>query len=403
MKIERVEVLRIREPEWPRVAWWASSAMDALYDEGRKLREQQVGIYNSLLQSRRDATFMVIVRVVGADGTYGLGCIGLGSEAVASFVESQLAPLVIGSSAFDLELLWEKMYRATINVGRKGLALEAISGIDIALWDLLGKHLRQPVYNLLGGRTRSKIRAYASAGYALDDADDMARRARRHVEDGFTAVKMRFGFGPLDGRAGVKRNIEQVRRIREAIGDDVDLMADAYMGWNATYAIEMLDAVAEYRLTWIEEPVLPDDYAGYARIRARSRVPVAGGEHEFTRWGFRQLIEQGCVDYVQLDVNRCGGITEARKIWALAQAFDLPVVPHSHNFHNLHLILANLNSPIAEYFATGVRDGDSFFSELFVGEPVANAGYLELSDRPGLGVELDEAVVRAHLIERSRS
>jgi L-alanine-DL-glutamate epimerase-like enolase superfamily enzyme len=231
----------------------------------------------------------------------------------------------------------------------------------------------------------------------------MASRARQHVLDGFTAMKMRFGFGPLDGRAGVKRNIEQVRRIREAIGDDVDLMADAYMGWTATYAIEMLDAVAEYRLTWIEEPVLPDDYAGYARVRAHSPVPVAGGEHEFTRWGFRQLIEQGCVDYVQLDVNRCGGITEARKIWALAQAFNLPVVPHSHNFHNLHLILASLNSPIAEYFATGVRDGDSFFSELFVGEPVAKAGYLELSDRPGLGVELNEAVVREHLIERSRS
>jgi L-rhamnonate dehydratase len=398
MKISQIETIRIHEPTWPKVPWWSTSAMDALYDEGAELRSQQVGIYNSLLESRRDPTFMVIVRVTADDGTYGLGCVGLGSGALTSFIETTLAPLVVGANIFDVELLWEKMYRATINVGRKGLALEAISGIDIALWDLIGKALRQPVYNLLGGRTRSRIRAYASAGYALHDLDELAARARQHVSDGFTAMKMRFGYGPLDGRSGMRKNVAQVRTLREAVGDDVDLMADAYMGWDAAYAIDMLRQLEPYGLFWIEEPVLPDNYAGYARIRERSRTPVAGGEHEFTRWGFRQLIEQRCVDFVQLDVNRCGGITEARKIWALAQAFDLPVVPHSHNFHNLHLIMAHLNSPIAEYFATGVRDGDSFFSELFVGEPQAVDGHLEWDGRPGLGIELNQAVVDAHRV-----
>lgn len=175
-------------------------------------------------------------------------------------------------------------------------------------------------------------------------------------------MKMRFGYGPGDGRPGMKKKLELVKVVREAIGDDIDLMADAYMGWTAQYAIEMLRMLEPYHLTWVEEPVIPDDIEVYARIKREGGVAVVGGEQEFTRWGFRELIERRAVDYVQLDVNRVGGLTEARKIVALAQAFNLPVVPHAHNYHNLHLVMASANMPLAEFFPHPERDGDTFFS-----------------------------------------
>ena len=176
-------------------------------------------------------------------------------------------------------------------------------------------------------------------------------------------------------------------------------MADAYMGWNVPYAIEMIRKLEPFELTWIEEPVMPDDVQGYAEIRRSVGTPIAGGEHEFTRWGFRSLVEQGGVDYLQPDVNRVGGITEARKIWALAQAHNLMVVPHSHNFHNQHLVMANLNSPISEYFPNDYRDGDTFFSELFAGEAEVVDGHITLSAEPGFGVRLDDETVARYRVD----
>jgi L-rhamnonate dehydratase len=400
LKIARVDALRIRQPEFEDFAWWSTSPLDALYDEGRRRREGGAALFNAPIDSRADAVFHVLVRVTTDDGLTGLGAIGLGSQAMADAVERLLAPLVLGRSPFDVELLWELMFRSTVNIGRKGLILEAISGIDIALWDILGKATGQPVYNLLGGRTREKIRAYASALYADRDLDRLARMARGYVDAGFTAVKMRFGYGPGDGRSGMRKNVELVRTVREAVGDDVDVMADAYMGWTAQYAIEMIRLLDDYHLAWIEEPVLPDDLDGYARIRASTRTAIAGGEHEFTRYGFKELIARGCVDYVQLDVNRVGGVTEARKVWALAAAFSLPVVPHSQNYHNQHLIMAHLNSPLSEYLPPDYRDGDTFLSELFIGDAVARDGYITLSDAPGMGVVLNEPAVAEYLLPR---
>lgn len=392
-RVAWIEVIRIRQPEFSPVTSWCTGALDTLYDAGQAFRDNSVGLFNAPIDHRTDPTFMLIVRVTTDDGFYGLGGVGLGSEAMARLIEHQLAPLVVGRSAFDVELLWELMFRSTINIGRKGLVLEAISAIDIALWDIIGKACGQPVYNLLGGKTRERIRCYASAGYPMKDLDRMAEKASAQIAQGFTAFKMRMGYGPADGRAGMRKNVDLVRTMREAVGDDVDLMADAYMGWSTQYAIEMLRLLEPYDLFWLEEPVMPDNLDGYAQIRARSRTAIAGGEHEFTRWGFRAMIEKGAVDYVQLDVNRVGGITEARKIWALAQAHDLPVIPHSQNFHNLHLIIANTNSPMSEYFPLDERDGDTFFCELFTGEPRAEGGHITLSDKPGLGVELNDAAV----------
>lgn len=399
MRISRIEALRIRQPDFDNFPWWCTSPLDLLYDEGKYTRERGAGVFNVPIDLRGDQVFHVIVRVTTDNGLTGLGAIGLGSQAMAEAVEKLLAPLVLGRNPFDVELIWEMMYRSTLNIGRKGLILEAISGIDIALWDILGKATGQPVYNLLGGRTREKIRAYASALYADEDLDRLASAARKYVAEGFTAVKMRFGYGPQDGRAGMRKNVELVRTVRGAIGEDVDLMADAYMGWTTQYAIEMIRLLDEYQLAWIEEPVSPDDLDGYARIRASTGTAIAGGEHEFTRYGFKDLITRGCVDYVQLDVNRVGGVTEARKVWALAAAYSLPVVPHSQNYHNQHLIMANINSPLSEYLPPDFRDGDTFLSELFIGDAVAHEGQITLSDQPGMGVELNEPVVAEYLLK----
>lgn len=293
------------------------------------------------------------------------------------------------------------MYRATVNIGHKGLVLEAISAIDIALWDVMGKACGQPVYKLLGGRTRDRIRAYVSQSYAMEDLGQVRAEAESYVARGFTALKMRFGYGPHDGPEGKRKNYELVKTVREAIGEGVELMADAYMGWDVPYAIDMIGRLAEFNLAWVEEPVLPDDLDGCARIRAAVMTPISGGEHEFTRWGYRELITRGAVDVVQPDVNRMGGITEAKKVWAVASAYNLPVVPHCNQAHNTHLIMAHLNAPLIEVFPEdGLRSGYSFYNELFRGEPRAVNGYVELSDRPGLGIELDSDMVEHYRADR---
>jgi L-alanine-DL-glutamate epimerase-like enolase superfamily enzyme len=392
-RIATVEAIRVRAPEWERTDEWSTSPLDALFDTGAAMRGQAVGLFNGPVASRTDPVLYVIVEVRTEQGLVGHGAVGLGSEAVARAVEHLLAPLVIGHSPFDVELLWETMYRSTVNVGRRGLMLEAISGIDIALWDVMGHATGQPVYNLLGGRTRRRLRAYGSRLYAREDRERLREEALELTAAGFTAVKMRFGYGPADGPRGMRENEALVRIVREAIGADVELMADAYMGWNGDYAAAMIRRLEPYDLRWVEEPLMPDDVTGYARLRRRLRTPIACGEHEFTRWGFRELIVNDAVDVLQPDVNRVGGITEARKIWALASAHHLEVVPHSGNAHNLHLAIAHLNTPIVECFPRHVRDADTFLAELFIGEPAPAGGHIELSDRPGLGYELNHALL----------
>lgn len=389
MKVAAIESIPIREPE-PRAKrdWWCTSPTDVFLPgptdgPGRIGREASTGEIST-----------IVVRIRTDDGLEGVGTVGLGSPAAIPLIERHLAPLVLGQNPFDLELTWARMFRSTINIGRKGLVLEAISAIDIALWDIVGKAAGQPVYNLLGGRTRERIRAYVSQSYAKQDLDQVRDEARSYAEEGFTALKMRFGYGPVDGEQGKRKNYALVEAVREAIGPDVELMADAYMGWDVPYAIDMIERLDDLRLKWIEEPVVPDDLAGYARIRERVKTPISGGEHEFTRWGYREMIERGAVDILQPDVNRMGGITEARKVFALASAHDLPVIPHSNQAHNAHLIVSHMNAPLIEVFPrNGVRSGYTFYGELFEGEPDAEGGYVTLSERPGLGIDVREDVL----------
>jgi L-rhamnonate dehydratase len=349
---------------------------------------------------RGGSAFAVLVRVSTDEGLYGIGSVGVGNGAAGYVLQEHLRPILLGRSPFDVESLWESMYRGTLNYGRKGLVIEAISAVDIALWDIIGKAAGQPVYKLLGGKTRDRIPVYASRLYAREDLELVAAEAAGFVKKGFRAVKQRFGYGPKEGLTGMRKNLELIRTVREAIGPDIELMADAYMGWDVLYAIRMIRMIedAGLNLKWVEEPLIADDIDGYVKIRNSVATPISGGEHEFTRYGFRELIRRDAVDILQPDVNRVGGITEAIKIWGMAAGFGLPVIPHAGQMHNYHLVMSHLNSPMAEYLPPkgdgGILDDDTMFYELFIGEPLASDGYITLSDAPGLGLELNTDRIR---------
>ena len=344
------------------------------------------------------STWAVVVRVSDGEGRTGVGTAGLGHPGAVAVVR-ELTPLVVGRAPTDVEHLWETMYRATLNVGRRGLVLEAISAIDIAVWDLLGRQLDQPLYNLLGGRVRDRMPAYASWLYATEDLDALAAEARRWAGQGFTAVKQRLAYGPGDGAAGIRRNVELVRTVMDAVGPDVDVMADAYMGWDVGYAIRCIRAIedAGLRLRWLEEPLIPDDIPGMARIRRAVSTPISAGEHEATRYGFRDLVSAEAVDILQPDVNRLGGITEARRVWALGETFGLEVIPHVGAAHNLHLSISSLATPLSEYLpppaAGDEPDEDQLFWSLFPDEPRAAEGWITPNHAPGLGITLDTRIL----------
>ena len=345
-------------------------------------------------------TWLVVVELEDTEGVAGVGSAGFGNPATIDVLR-QLEPLVVGRAPSEVGHVWETMYRATLNVGRRGLVLHAISAVDIALWDLFGKQLGVPVYELLGGRMRPSLPAYASWLYATEDLDALAAEAAGWVAEGFTAVKQRLPYGPLEGKKGIHRNVELVRTVVDAVGPDVDVMADAYMSWDTGYAIRCITAIEDdgIRLRWVEEPAIPDDIPGLARIRASVGTPIAAGEHEATRYGFRDLVEAGAVDVLQPDVNRLGGITEARRVWALGEAFGLDVIPHLGFAHNAQLGCTSLATPLLEYMppppTAEEADEDQIFWVAFPDEPRAANGRVTLSSRPGLGVELDRSVLEA--------
>jgi len=335
--------------------------------------------------------YWLIVEIFTDDRHVGIGNAALAPQVSKQVIDLYLKPILIGADPWDTELLWQHMYRKTMAFGRKGIVMAAISAVDIALWDILGKSAKQPVYRLLGGRTKTRIPVYASRLYS-DELNKLAEEARGYKDAGYKAMKLRFGWGPADGAAGVQRNVELVRTVRETVGSEIDVMADAYMGWTLDYAKRMLPLLEPFQLRWLEEPVIPDDIHGYAELKSYGRIPIAGGEHEFTQYGFRDLLAARAVDYIQFDTNRVGGITQARKITALAESHSIPVVPHAGQMHNYHVVMANLNSPIAEYFpVVDVEVGNELFWYIFDGEPKAKDGFIDLDDNiPGLGLTINE-------------
>lgn len=336
------------------------------------------------------------------DGTYAMrsyfieidtdaGLMGRGGPTTLDqgfIIQTQLAPLMLGHDPLATERLWDRLYRAQVH-GRKGVAMMALSVVDAALWDLKGKWADAPVYRLLGGPVRQRIPAYASAlGFSLEP-EQVDARARAFVDQGYRATKWFFRHGPTDGVGGIRKNEELVRTLREAVGPDVDLMLDCWMSWNVPYTLEMAQRLAPYHPRWLEEPVLPDKIAQYAEIRRSSPIPIAGGEHEYTRWGIKELLDAGAVDVLQPDIYWAGGISEMLKICALASAYDIPVIPHGHSVPaTLHVIAAHPVTvcPQLEYLIKW-----NTIHQFFLKTPIRpENGEVILPTAPGLGMDLDE-------------
>lgn len=337
-----------------------------------------------------------LVEVETDQGMTGIGTAGGFTTTAKPIIDTLLTPILIGESPENIEYLWQRMYRSSLRIGRKGAVMAAISGIDIALWDLKGRYLNTPVYNLLGGMTRPKIPCYASRLYALEDLDQLATEAKGYRDQGFSMVKQRFGFGPKTGRRGMDANERLVATVREAIGPNVELAADAYMGWTVDYTLRMAERLKEYDLKWIEEPLLADDWDGYEYLALRSPVPISCGEHEYGLEGFREIMERKITRYLQPDANRVGGITILKKIAGLAEAYHLDVIPHSNESHNLHVIASQTNCPIMEYFPNVEPDtGNELFWKVFHGEPSPEQGMMVPPSSPGLGISVNRDTVKA--------
>jgi L-alanine-DL-glutamate epimerase-like enolase superfamily enzyme len=344
----------------------------------------------------------LIVRVFTDTGITGLGEVDSSPMAAKGAIEgpfshtitSGLRELLLGEDPFETEYLWHKMYRQNIYAGRRGIAIHAMSGIDMALWDIKGKALGQPIWRLLGGGFHRKgIRAYASSLFGATPAETRDR-AERFRHRGFTAVK--FGWHPMG--QDERTDIELVREARAGLGDDADLMIDAGLVWDAKTALQRARAFSDYRIFWLEEPLLPDDYEGYRKLASSTDVRIAAGEHESERHSFLELMDRGQIDVVQVDLTRCGGFTEAMKIASLAADRGLPVVNHGFTTYinvaaALHFLNAIPNSFLMEFVS---EEGTTLRDSLTRQRIVATDGMVAIPDAPGLGIELNEAALEQY-------
>jgi L-rhamnonate dehydratase len=329
------------------------------------------------------------VEVVADDGPTGI--FGPIFPETAVLIRTKLRPHLVGQDPLATEKLWDVMFRQDRH-SRKGYEMLAISAVDNALWDLRGKAAGQPVYRLLGGPTRERIDAYASMlGHSLEP-ERVRERARLMVERGYKAQKWFFRHGPADGLAGMEANVALVRTVREAVGPTVEIMFDCWMGWDYTYTVRMLERIEEYRPRWVEEALPADRVMEFAQVRKTTRVPIATGEHEYTRWGFLQLLQAEAIDVLQADPDWCGGISELVKIGVLGSAFGRPVIPHGHSLHAaLHVIASQAPGtfPMAEFLLMAQPQKQHFHTEYL--EP--EGGAFALPSAPGLGIELDAAKI----------
>ena len=327
----------------------------------------------------------LFVHVKTDEGLEGLG-IGQASPGVRQVVESGLRGVLIGEDPFNIEKLWRDMFRQVRGYGRKGVAFCGVSAVDIALWDLKAKALGLPLYRLLGPCVES-VPVYGSGGWTNLGERELLDEMTSYIDRGIRRVKMKVGkdFGQSE-----REDIQRVAAVRSAIGYDAALYVDANNGYYAKQAIYMAREFEQYQVGWLEEPVLADDIPGLAQVRVATTIPVAAGEHEYTKYGFRELIAGGGVDIAQPDVGRVGGITEWMKVAHLADAFNLPVAPHSFQLVHLHLACATPNLKVVEYLGIAEENDRGWYTDF--PEPKDGA-WSPYPDRPGLGLELDPYAV----------
>jgi L-rhamnonate dehydratase len=346
--------------------------------------------YPEYRQSRRafgiNVLGTLVVEIEADTGEVGFAVTTAG-DIGAFIVERHLARFLEGRPVTQIEKIWDQMYNATIYYGRRGIVLNAISAVDLALWDLLGKIRKEPVMAMLGGPVRDELVFYATGA-----RPDIAR------ELGFIGGKLPLQHGPAEGEEGLAKNIAKLAEMRSRCGDDFWLMYDCWMSLDVQYSIRLAHAAQEHGLKWLEESLSPDDYWGYAELKRNmpTGMLLTTGEHEATRWGFRMLLDMKCCDIIQPDVNWCGGITELIKISAYADAHGALVIPHGSGVYSYHFVATRHNSPFTEMIMMAPLADKVLpaFGGLLLDEPVPHNGRLKVSDleKPGFGVELNPQI-----------
>jgi len=335
-----------------------------------------------------------VVEIEAEDGTCGTG-ISVGGDAGCYIVENHLSRFVEGQDPRNIELIWDQMFRATLNYGRKGLPIQAISAVDLALWDLLGKLRGEPVYMMLGGATKAILPMYTTSC-----RPDIGKKL------GFVGCKIPCPYGPADGVEGMQKNVEYCQNARKLVGEGFPLMLDCYMALTVPYSISLARRLAQPDLhfTWMEEFLPPDEYSGYEEVKkevGNLGLLLTTGEHEYSRFGFKQLIDKKAAHILQPDITWMGGITEARRVMALASANDVLVVPHGSSIYSYHLQFAFNNAPLGEFINLSPDSTElkPYFGALFPDEPIPKDGKITIEQisKPGFGCTLNKAgLVRPH-------
>ncbi len=343
-----------------------------------------------------------LVKITAEDGTYGWGE-GYGPAPVLEAGIKLLEPVVLGANPLKNEVIWNQMYRKTLDYARRGVLVASISAIDIAIWDLKGKILGLPISTLLGGAHRTAIRPYATGLYFTNyenPEEGLVEEAKSYVEQGFKAIKMKVGLG-------IAKDADIVRKIRAAIGPDIQLMVDSNHAYSLREAVELATKIEPYSIGWFEEPISPEFYKQYNELRSKTTIPIAGGECEYLRFGFQQLIENKSVDILQPDICSSGGLTEAKRIAALASANGIEMVPHTwgsaigihvalHFISNLETIPGRMYAP--EYLIEFDQTENALRKELTTPKIEMKNGMLEVPKGPGLGLDVNPEILEKYSI-----
>jgi len=339
-----------------------------------------------------------VVKITTDQDVYGWGE-GYGPADVIQKGITLLEPLLIGNNPLENESLWFEMYRKTLDFARRSVLFAAISAIDIALWDIKGKAMNLPVSTLLGGQHRNKVVPYATGLYFSESetlAEDLVAEAKKYVHQGFKAIKMKLGLS-------IKEDVRNVKNVRTAIGYEIQLMVDSNHAYSLREATELARKIEPYEISWFEEPVSPEFYDQYAQLRNKTSIPIAGGECEYLRYGFLQLLQNKSVDIAQVEICSSGGLTEAKRIASLASSFGVEVIPHvwgtGISFHAALHFIANIEPLPGRLFPPDIfieydRTENAIRDRLTFPAVKMEKGYIYVPKSPGLGIDIDPAALK---------
>jgi L-rhamnonate dehydratase len=349
--------------------------------------------------------YMLVIKVTTDNGLTGYSDVETQPHVAKAAIDAPLSgsgmfdglrQTVLGEDPFEVEKLWYKMYKSSVYFGRRGVAIQALSGVDNCLWSIIGQAVKQPISKLLGAHRRTRVRAYASTLFR-PTPEAMVEACKGYIEQGFTAVK--FGWGVFG--QDPKLDVELVRAARETLGPDRDLLVDP--GWavarTAEESIRMVRSIEAFSPFWVEDCMPPDDYDGYAKLADAVDTPIAAGEQEATHWGFRHLIERGRIDIVQPDLTRCGGLTTGRRIAHMAEDYNIGLVPHAWSSDILTATTLQFLAYIKKAYFVEFNVSSGEISRKLAKNPITmKDGYVEIPDRPGAGVEVDEAMIEKYRV-----